>query len=196
MAIPRKQRRMVRKGTKSGLTYEIDAGVDRFYPVYAESVRNLGTPVFAKRYFQSLKEQFPNDCEVLTVLDNGRPLASVLSFYFRDEVHPYYGGGVRGARDLAANDFMYWMLMQHACRRGYRVFDFGRSKCGTGSYDFKRHWGFEPEPLFYEYHLLGRSDIPEFNPLNPKYRAFIALWRRLPLPLVNLLGPPIAQDLG
>jgi FemAB-related protein (PEP-CTERM system-associated) len=123
-------------------------------------------------------------------------VSSVLTFYFRDEVLPYYAGDAVEARDLAANDFKYWELMRRACERGYQVFDYGRSKRGTGSFDFKRNWGFEPAPLAYEYALFRGGRIPELNPLNPKYRTFIALWRRLPLPIANRLGPFLARGLG
>ena len=83
---------------------------------------------------------------------DGKPLSSVLSFYFRDEVLPYYAGDDLAARDVAANDFKYWELMRRACERGLQVFDYGRSKVGTGPYAFKKNWGFEPEPLHYEYY--------------------------------------------
>jgi hypothetical protein len=86
--------------------------------------------------------------------------------------------------------------MRDACERGIAVFDFGRSKRGTGSFDFKKNWGFEPTPLAYEYRLLDRDDVPQNNPLNPKYRAFIALWRRLPRGVANALGPHIVRHLG
>jgi FemAB-related protein (PEP-CTERM system-associated) len=133
----------------------------------------------------------------MTVLDTkGSPVSGVLSFYFRDEVLPYYAGDVEAARDLAANDFKYWELMRRACERGIRVFDYGRSKRGTGSFDFKKNWGFEPAPLAYEYRLFGRDAIPQINPANPKYRAMIALWRRLPRPVANRLGPAIVRGLG
>ena len=108
-----------------------------------------------------------------------------MSFYFRDEVLPYYAGDTAQARDLAANDFKYWELMRRACERGVRLFDYGRSKQGTGSYAFKKNWGFEPSPLAYEYALYGGGAVPQNNPLNPKYRAMIALWRRLPRPVVE-----------
>ena len=86
--------------------------------------------------------------------------------------------------------------MRRACERGYRVFDYGRSKVGTGPYSFKKNWGFEPQPLSYEYRLYKRDAIPQNNPMNPKYRAFIAVWRRLPLPVANTLGPYIVRNLG
>jgi FemAB-related protein (PEP-CTERM system-associated) len=196
LEIPRKQRAMVRKGIKAGLKSEIDEGVERFFAAYSDSVHRLGTPVFSRRYFQILREVFGPDCEIQTITGDGRLVASVLSFYFRDEVLPYYGGGTELAREVAGNDFMYWELMRRACERGLKIFDYGRSKRGTGSFDFKKNWGFEPQPLQYEYLLVKAKRVPELNPLNPKYRLLIDVWRRMPLPLANLIGPHIVRNLG
>jgi FemAB-related protein (PEP-CTERM system-associated) len=197
LAIPRKQRAMVRKGIKHALTGEVDAAPDRFFALYADNVHRHGTPALPRRYFDTLQRVFGADCEVLTVVDAGRrPVSSVLSFYFRDEVLPYYAGDDGAARDLAANDFKYWELMRRACERGVKVFDYGRSKQGTGSYAFKKNWGFEPAPLHYEYRLYRGDAIPQNNPANPRYRAFIALWRRLPIGFANRLGPVIVRNLG
>lgn len=195
-AIPRKQRAVIRKGMDAGLYGVIDSDMDRFYRIYAESVRNLGTPVFSKCYFENLRETFGNSCEILTVERRGVAISSVMSFYFRDEVLPYYGGGTATARDLKSNDFMYWDLMRRAVVRGIKVFDYGRSKHGTGSYRFKTHWGFEPEPLHYEFDLVKSEQLPDLNPLNPKYRIFIGLWKKLPLPLSMSIGPWISRNLG
>jgi FemAB-related protein (PEP-CTERM system-associated) len=196
-AIPRKQRAMVRQGIKAGLVGEIDVGVDRFYRAYSESVRNLGTPVMSRRYFAILREVFGDACEVLTITQKGALVSSVMMFYFRDEVLPYYGGGTALAHGKnAGNDFMYWDLMCRAARRGVRVFDYGRSKRDTGSYHFKRHWGFEETPLEYQYYLVKSREIPNLSPTNPSYRMLIATWRRLPLPIANALGPIVARHLG
>jgi len=196
LAIPRKQRAMVRKGIKAGLQGEIDDNVDRFFDAYAASVHRLGTPVFAKKYFRILKEVFGDECEVLTITREGRTISSVLSFYFRDEVLPYYGGGMTEAREVAGNDFMYWELMRRAALRGIKVFDFGRSKVGTGAFDFKKNWGFEAHPLPYAYQLHRAKALPDNNPLNPKYQRFIRIWQRLPLKVANALGPHIVKNLG
>jgi len=196
LAIPRKQRAMVRKGIQKGLRSEIDAKVDRHYAMYSESLRNLGTPVFPKRYLEILQDVFGKDCEVLTVLNGDEAVASVLSFYFRDEVLPYYGGGTRAARSVSGNDFMYWEVMERARQGGRRLFDYGRSKRGTGSFDFKTYWGFEPEPLYYEYFLVGDREMPNLSPTNPKYEALIRVWRRLPLALTQRIGPLVAKYLG
>lgn len=196
-AIPRKQRAMVRKGIKHGLRSEIDPDPGRFFDLYADNMHRHGTPPLSRGYFRRLRDAFGADCEVLTVVDpKGRAVSSVLSFYFRDEVLPYYAGDCADARDLAANDFKYWELMRRACERGLRVFDYGRSKRDTGSFAFKHNWGFEATPLAYEYLLLERDSVPENNPLNPRYRMFIALWKRLPRFAVNAVGPHIVRGLG
>lgn len=195
-AIPRKQRAMVRKGIKAGLESVIDDDIDRLHDIYATSVRNLGTPVFAKSYFRILMDVFGDRADIVTITTDGRAVASVMNFYFRDEVLPYYGGGTTEARPLAANDFMYWEVMRRAVDRGFRIFDFGRSKRGTGAFSFKKNWGFEPEPFTYEYDLLKLDDVPEINPLNPKYKFFIAAWKRLPVPVAKTIGPMIARGLG
>jgi len=196
LAIPRKQRAMVRKGIKAELASEIDNNVERFFSVFADNVHRHGTPALPKRYFALLKEIFGSDCEVLTVVKDGHALSSVLSFYFRDEVLPYYAGDTLAARDVAANDFKYWELMRRACERGIKVFDYGRSKRGTGPFDFKKNWGFEPQPLHYEYQLHRAKAVPDTNPLNPKYRLFIKLWQHLPLSVANAIGPHIVKNLG
>lgn len=197
LAIPRKQRAMVRKGIKNSLKSEVDRSSDRFFQVFADNVHRHGTPALPKRYFDTLLQTFGNDCEILTVTSpDGRALSSVLSFYFRDEVLPYYAGDDEAARDLAANDFKYWELMRRSCERGLRIFDYGRSKVGTGPYAFKKNWGFEPRALHYEYCLYKRDSIPQNNPNNAKYKLFIEAWRRMPIGLANWLGPHIVRNLG
>ena len=197
LAIPRKQRAMVRKGIKNGLVSELDSGVDRFFALYADNMHRHGTPALPKRYFQALRAEFGSDCDVLTVsAPDGRALSTVFSFYFRDEVLPYYAGDDEAARDSAANDFKYWELMRRSCARGYKVFDYGRSKLGTGSYAFKKNWGFEPQPLHYEYCLYKRDAVPQNNPANAKYKLLIETWRRLPIGVANWLGPFVVRNLG
>ena len=197
LAIPRKQRAMVRKGIKNGLRSDIDPAVDRFFALYADNVHRHGTPALPKRYFEALQTQFGDDCEVLIVSGpDGRTLSGVLSFYFRDEVLPYYAGDDESARDLAANDFKYWELMRLSCARGLKVFDYGRSKQGTGSFAFKKNWGFEPAPLHYEYRLYKRDAVPQNNPANAKFRLMIEAWRRMPIGMANWLGPYVVRNLG
>jgi FemAB-related protein (PEP-CTERM system-associated) len=189
-AIPRKQRAEVRRALGFGLDVSTGRDTGAHYRVYSESVRNLGTPVFPRALFEAVLEGF--DADILTVSRDGKPLASVLSLYFNGTVFPYWGGGTGEARTWRANDLMYFELMRHARARGCTRFDFGRSKLGTGAFSFKKNWGFEPRPLTY----AVKGEARETNPLSPKYRLQIALWKKLPLPLANLLGPHLSRGLG
>jgi FemAB-related protein (PEP-CTERM system-associated) len=195
-AIPRKQRAMVRKGIERGLSSQVGRDVATLHRVYGESVRNLGTPVFPRKWFAALLDAFPESSDVVIIRDGETPVAAVLNFYWRDEVLPYYGGGTAAARGCHGNDFLYWATLCHASRRGARLFDFGRSKLDTGAFAFKKNWGFEPRPLAYRFRLRDGEAIPEQNPLNPKYRLMIAVWKRLPLPVAGLLGPRLVRGLG
>jgi len=197
-AIPRKSRAAVRKGIKSGL--EAHFGPDQFddyYEIMACSYHQLGTPIFAKKFFRTFLDIFQDSSSLIVVrTEGGEPVAGVLSFYYRDRVLPYYGGSVFEQRKLCPNDFMYWALMKDACEKGYRVFDYGRSKIETGSYSFKKHWGFDPEPLAYQYKLINATDMPNLSPANPKYKKKIEMWRKMPFALTKVLGPPLAKYLG
>jgi FemAB-related protein (PEP-CTERM system-associated) len=197
-SIPSSQRTIIKNRALRDycLRSEIDDEIDRFYPVYAESVRNLGTPVYPRSYFSAIKKVFGKNSDIVTVIHGRDAVASSLNIYFRDEVMTLYVGGTAGARQLGGNVFMFWEVMRRACERGYHVFDFGRSKVGTGAYTFKRNWGFQPTPLGYQYRLSEGHEMPDLNPLNPKYRLLIETWKRLPLPVANLLGPPIVKGLG
>ena len=197
LAIPRKQRAEVRKGLEQDLTVAVgQSAEDRaaHYAVYAESVRNLGTPVFPRPLFEAVLDEL--DADVLIVRHRGVPVASVLSLYHGDAVLPYWGGGTSGARSLRANDRMYFELMRHARTRGCGRFDFGRSKTGSGAHSFKKNWGFEPHPLSYSSWTAAGAERRDADPTSAKHAARIALWKALPLALANRLGPPIARGLG
>lgn len=194
--IPRKQRAVVRKGIQAGLVSEWDEDMDRFYESYAYSLHGLGTPVFPRKLFHILKEVFKDDCDVLSIFKDGQLVSSVMNFYYRDEVLPYYAGASDLARQYKAHDFMYWELMRRSCERGLKWFDYGRSKVGTGPYSFKKNWGFEPEPLEYEYYLVKAKEIPNVSPTNPKYAMFINSWKKLPFWATKIIGPRINKYLG
>jgi len=194
--IPRKQRRMVRQGEKLGLSHRTGPQeLDTVWELYAESVHRLGTPVYPRRWFRTLQEVFGHRCHCLTVWHEERPVAGVLTFFFKDQVLPYYAGSLAAYRSLAPNDFMYWQLMQISAERGVRLFDFGRSKRGTGAFDFKVHWGFEPAPLPYLYHVPGGGPRPQVNPAAPAFRRKVEMWKRLPLAVANRLGPWIIRSI-
>jgi lipid II:glycine glycyltransferase (peptidoglycan interpeptide bridge formation enzyme) len=122
-AIPPTVRNKVRKALKNQLSSEVDQDVDRLYSVYSESVRNLGTPVFGKRYFEILADVFNDVSDIVIINCSGKPVAASFNLYFRDEVMPFYAGGTASAPALAANVFMYWDVMRRACERGCSLYD-------------------------------------------------------------------------
>ena len=193
--IPRNQRRSIRVAQKHGLR-GVFGGIellDPFYDIYLESTRNLGSPVFPKSLFARCFEGLGSSCEILAIYAGERMVSGVMTFYYRDQVLPYYGGARRDAFHLACNDFMYWSLLDGASRRGLKLFDFGRSKRDSGSYHFKRHWGFEPRPLAYQYHLVRARSLPDLSPMNPRYALVIGAWKHMPLPLARRLGPMLVR---
>ncbi len=198
-AIPRKQRAEVRKSLAQPLEISVgrhQSDAEAHYGVYAESVRNLGTPVFPARLFRSVLTEFGESADILTVHWQGKAVASVLNLYLNGTVYPYWGGGTPAARTLRANDRMYFALMAHARARGCTMFDFGRSKAGTGAAAFKKNWGFEGLPLLYAKRVAEGETPREINPLSPKYRLQVQAWQRLPLWAANLIGPLISKGLG
>lgn len=199
LAIPRKQRAEIRKGLAQDFDIAVgwgEADRARHHAVYAESVRNLGTPVFPRSLFAAVLDAFGADADILTLCHRGRPVASVLTLYHRGTAMPYWGGGTFAARELRANERMYFELMLHARRRGCARFDFGRSKTDGGPYRFKKNWGFEPDPLTYATWTAPGHAPRNVDPASGAYSARIAAWQRLPLRLANRLGPLIARGLG
>jgi FemAB-related protein (PEP-CTERM system-associated) len=159
-------------------------------------MRRHGTPVYPKLFLREILDRFPAHSNLFFVHHEGRPVAGVLNLLFGDVVMPSYAGADGDERPRGVDEYLYISIMRWGRENGFNTFDFGRSKRGTGPYDFKRNWGFEPEPLAYEFQLYRRASIPENNPLNPKYRALIALWRRLPIRVANALGPHLVKNLG
>jgi FemAB-related protein (PEP-CTERM system-associated) len=195
--IPSKRRNMVRKASQQGLISTVSRDVGMFFELYAENARAHGTPALPRKFFDVLVKELGERCDILFVANgNNEPISCIMNFYHRGEIHAGFAGENSLARKTAANDFKYWKLVEHAVAKKCHLFDFGRSKKDTGSFEFKRLWGFEPSPLFYEYELFGGSQIPQTNPNNPKYKAVMAVWTRLPRMVVDRVGPLIIHGLG
>lgn len=196
-SVKKKQRAVIRHSLKNDLSFDVNNDYETAYDIYAESVRNLGTPVFHKRFFQNLAKVFTNNFDVLTVSDAaGTPVSSVLSFYYKGEVLPYYGGGLHDARVLKSNDFMYYHLMCHAREQGCDHFDFGRSKNDSGAAKYKASYGMPAEALHYKRALVEATEQPNLSPNNPKYALFINTWKKLPVWLSRFVGPYLSKYLG
>jgi FemAB-related protein (PEP-CTERM system-associated) len=195
--IDRKIRNQVRKAQKEGLE-AVTGGlehVEDFYRVFAENMRDLGTPVYPRRLFEETLRQFPDHARLTIVKYKGQPVASGFVIAWRGTVVNPWASSLRAFRHLCPNMLLYWSMLERAVQDGERVFDFGRSSPGGGTHQFKLQWGAVETPLHWEYVLLSRADVPNQGPTNPKFERAIQIWQRLPLALANAIGPYIARQL-
>lgn len=89
---------------------------------------------------------------------------------------------------------MYWNLLLRAIDRGQQSFDFGRSSPDSPTYKFKEQWGAKPAPSVWHYHMRT-GDISDMRPDNPRNQRMIKIWKRLPVPLTRVIGPPIVRGI-
>lgn len=193
-AVPRKTRATIRDAERAHLKARYNReDVTAFYDLYALSLRNLGTPMFPKELFIASLEEFPEHCDLVSVRQCGRIIGVVLNYYYKDVMLPFFAGTVPEARDVSVNNYIYWFMLETGHERGFRVFDFGRSKANTGAFRFKKHFGMKPTPLHYQYELVGAEELPNVNPTNPRYEKAIESWKKLPVGLTKVIGPLISR---
>lgn len=191
--IPRKTRRMVRKAVQLPYTTRMVDDYSAFEDLYLHNLHRLGTPSFPARHFTTLRKYFGKEVGVREILIEGKVVAAVMNFYFRDQILPYYGAADPAYNESAPSNFMYYDLMCWAAEQGYRLFDFGRSKKESGSYHFKEHWGMTIRELPYEMLLVTRKELPNLSPNNPKFELALKVWKSLPYPVTRVLGPHLVK---
>jgi len=195
--LDRKVRNQVRKAEKSQMTARVGGAelLDRFYGVFARNMRDLGTPVYSRRFFETVLAECQDAARVFLVDAGDVTVAGAITLSFKDTVENPWASSLREYRTLSPNTLLYWRMIEHAIATGHTIFDFGRSTPNEGTYNFKAQWGAEPTPLHWEYVLKGGRSLPNLSPSNPKYRAAIAIWTRLPLAVANRLGPYIVRSI-
>lgn len=170
--------------------------LDAFYKVFSTNMRDLGTPVYSRFFFDAILKAFPQTSWISTVYTkHGDPVASGFFIGFKKTVEIPWASSLRTHNHTGANMLLYWKGLEYACKQGYEVFDFGRSTRGAGTYRFKEQWGARPVPLYWHYWLNDGEELPQLNPQNPKYRMAIRLWKKMPVRLANFLGPTIVKNL-
>lgn len=197
-SFPAKLRSQIRRAQKENMVPVIGKldELDHFYAVFSQNMRDLGTPVYSKSFFQNILETFPESTWISTVYTkDGLPVASGFLVGFKDHLEIPWASSLRKYNSLSPNMLLYWSVLEFACERGYRVFDFGRSTPGEGTYRFKEQWGARPVQLYWHYWLRRGRTLPELNPHNAKYQLAIRIWKRLPVPLTRILGPMIVRNL-
>ncbi len=192
-----KLRSQIRRAEREAMEVRIGGldCLDGFYDVFATNMRALGTPVYGKRFFRTILNAFPTKSRIVNVRYGGRVIASGFLIAHGTRVEIPWASSIRAYNALAPNMLLYWHALKFACEGGYAQFDFGRSTIGSSTYTFKQQWGAQPLQLYWEYWLQPGFALPELSPRNPKYRLFIAAWKRLPLGLTRLLGPHIVRNI-
>jgi len=195
--IDRKARNQVRKAQKSNLTVE-RGGVDlvpAFYQVFSRNMRDLGTPVYPARLFDAIMRRFPERARIIIVRLAGVPIAAGLTIRTREMVEIPWASSIRDYNHLCPNHLLYWHALETAVAEGAEVFDFGRSTPGEGTFKFKEQWGASPVQLNWEYWLAPGGEIPDHSPKNPRLQLAIEAWKRLPIPVANLIGPRVVRGI-
>jgi FemAB-related protein (PEP-CTERM system-associated) len=192
-----KLRNQIRKAQKSGLQFF--AGhlelLDGFYEVFSRNMRDLGTPVYAKKFFYNILEAFPESTRIFAIYHNTKVVAAGIGSWFRKTLEIPWASSINDYKILCPNNMLYWEAIQFAIRNGFNKFDFGRSTLNEGTYNFKKQWGARPVPLYWQYLMDDHNSIPDLNPSNPRYQTAIRIWQRLPLPVTRVLGPMIVRNI-
>jgi serine/alanine adding enzyme len=190
-----KVRNQVRKAKKNGLQVVMGGTeqLDGFYNVFCRNMRDLGTPVYGRNFFLNVLEEFPGTTRILSVTRDGKTIASALLTWYKNTMEVPWASSNRDFREFCPNNLLYWEAIRFAISMGARMFDFGRSTPGEGTYGFKKQWGARTVQLYWQYLLREGNALPDVNPKNPKYRYAIQAWQRLPLIVANYLGPHIVR---
>lgn len=192
-----KLRNQVRKAEKSGLTARVGGEelLADFYTVFVRNMRDLGTPVYARKFFMEVLRVFPGQTRIIAVYLEEKPVAAGLLSWFRDTLEIPWASSIRDYNPLCPNNLLYWTALQFALSHGFKRFDFGRSTPGGGTYTFKKQWGAHSIQLNWQYLLPKGASLPELNTKNPKFELAIKVWQKLPLPVTRLLGPSIVKNI-
>jgi len=192
-----KMRTNVRRSLKSELKAEFGGAefLDDFYEIFAVKMRDLGTPVYGKKFFERILANFPNDSYVCRITHGGKTVSAAFLTGYRGNIEANWSASASDALGLRPNVFLFWNLLCFAGSQGYKTFDFGRSSAGSGTYNFKLQWNTRVIQLHWDYWTPSGQEVPELNPRNPRYRTAISIWRKLPLSVTKLVGPRLSRCL-
>lgn len=169
--------------------------LDDFYQVFAQNMRDLGTPVYSREWFANILSATDVNSQLIVVYVSGRPVSTGFVIGHGEMLEIPWASTIRQANAMNTNMWMYRQILGYAIREGYRFFDFGRSTRGAGTYHFKKQWGAKPYPHYWYYVFPAGGSVPELNPDNPKYKLMISIWKRIPVWITKLIGPPIVANL-
>jgi FemAB-related protein (PEP-CTERM system-associated) len=191
-----KVRNQVRKAERSGLALEFGGPdhLDSFYSCFAANMRDLGSPVHSRGFFDAIFGSFGTDARTVLVRHGPTVVGGLVALSFKDRLVVPWASALRQYQALCPNMLMYWGVLRRGCEEGFACFEFGRSTRGSGTYNFKRQWGAIEESLFwYTIALRGRASALSGD--ERRREKFARLWRRLPLRVSRWVGPGLRRYL-
>jgi FemAB-related protein (PEP-CTERM system-associated) len=190
-----KHRTNIRRSQKNELVVTHGGAelLNTFYSVMEQSWRQLGTPFYARSYFESILRELPDHTRIFVCSRGSDPVAVAFNGYFNGVVEGLWAGGTALSRPLQANYVLYWEMIREACLRGCHRYHLGRSTADSGAEDFKKKWNATSSQLYWYFHRPAGGEMPQLNVENPKYKLAIQAWQRLPLWVTRLVGPPLAR---
>lgn len=195
--LPVKTRNQVRRGMKEGFSLETGHGqLGSFFDVFHEHMRDLGSPAHSRRFYESIVEHLGERADFLVVRGGKELVAGALLFWTNGTAMNLHTVALRRFNRRCPNYLLYWRMIEASAARGCRWFDMGRSKADGSNLRFKSNWKPQEATLHYNYVLRTLNDVPHLDPRNPKYRAAIAVWRKLPLVVTKTIGPRLISGLG
>ena len=195
----KKMKRDKRRGIKKAKEANLEIiwgpeGLRDFYGIYTKTMWHLGTPVHSINFFENIIHEFPDNADIITVKYKNKAIASIFLLFFKEVAISGWSGSLREYSRLYPNNFAYWEVLRYCCKKGYKFFDFGRSIPNSGIHKFKKSFGAETKYLYYQYYLSNKDGIPDTTVANPKRRKFAGLWKKMPLPISNILGAKIRRN--
>jgi FemAB-related protein (PEP-CTERM system-associated) len=191
-------RNKVRKAIKHNLYVESgnsDHFINNFYHVFSKNMRDLGTPVYPKKFFVNIAKELPQNMLIFLVYNEGQVIGGKLVLLFKDTVHFIYHSSMREYARLAPNNLLYWEAIQYSCKHNYKYCNMGRSNKNSGPFYFKKQWGGEEHQLYWQYYLNNANQVPNLSPSNLRFSLAINIWKRMPLKLTQIIGPIIAKHI-
>ena len=196
-SFPSKLRSQIKVPQKAAMTVRIGRldELEGFYGVFSNNMRFLGTPVYPKKFFENILEQFQESTWICSVYSGDTAVASGFLVGFKNRIEIPWASSLRNYNRQSPNMLLYWSCLKFACEKGYKLFDFGRSTNCESTYKFKEQWGATPSPMIWSYWIKEGESIPDITPRNRKYQLAIEFWKRLPIPVTRILGPRIIRNI-
>jgi len=192
-----KLRSQIRKSEKNGLTAQTGNDshfVNEFYQVFTRNMRDLGSPVHSKKWFEQIIASYGDDAIIATVYYENQVVGAGIVLFNGNKACIPWASTNSGFNRLAPNMLLYWTLLKFVNDRGCKEFDFGRSTIGEGTFKFKSQWGAKPELLNWQKYNNSGQLIEETLGEVSHLRSLVEkAWRKLPINISEYIGPKIRK---